>query len=298
MKKTKQWSFVLYALLAFACLGISTALAADSTVVTPPAGGTPGPALQLQSLFLLIIPVLVPLLIAFGKWAIPVVPAWALPIIAPALGALTDWLISLAAGTSASPAIGALLGSAGVGFREIKDQVQYRIKEGKPTVPLILLFGALSLGLTGCTTTGPDGTKVPDPVQTQQVKDALQPLVRIPVRRIIMNSPQHSDEIAKYFRATGGVFCNMVIEKQFDPTTMTRLLQAVAVPANGISNSDVQALLDFKVALENLYRIYWNDRLRASLPPDGWMAAVSEFFCTAIGNGLIDAGKPGIVPVP
>jgi hypothetical protein len=107
-----------------------------------------------NGLLLALIPVIVPLIIALGKWAVPKVPAWILPILAPALGALVDFLSSWATGSTASPALGAILGSAGVGVRELLDQVKGRLKDGA-VVPLLLLTFALpaatlTIGVTGC----------------------------------------------------------------------------------------------------------------------------------------------------
>ena len=70
------------------------------------------------------IPVVVPTLIMLLKMAVPAVPKVALPIVAPLLGALIDIGLSLAMGQSTNPFIGAVLGSAGTGLREIVDQLK------------------------------------------------------------------------------------------------------------------------------------------------------------------------------
>lgn len=88
---------------------------------------TPSPGL---SLLLIIIPLVVPIVVAVGKFLLPAVPKWILPILAPALGALIDWLNSLVTGTPPNPVTGALLGSAGVGVRELLDQVKQRVTKG------------------------------------------------------------------------------------------------------------------------------------------------------------------------
>jgi len=132
--------------------GLMGAYAADvAAAVTPASGST---TLGTNTLLLALIPVVVPLIIALGKWALPRVPAWILPILAPALGALVDFLTTWATGATASPALGAILGSAGVGVRELLDQVKGRLKDGA-VVPLLLLTFALpaatlTLGVTGC----------------------------------------------------------------------------------------------------------------------------------------------------
>lgn len=130
-------------------------LAALITSWAAEAGATaPATSPASNSLLLALIPVIVPLIIALGKWALPKVPVWILPILAPALGALVDFLAAWATGATASPALGAILGSAGVGVRELLDQVKGRL-QGNPTLPLILLTFALpaatlTLGVTGC----------------------------------------------------------------------------------------------------------------------------------------------------
>lgn len=117
-----------------------TSWAAEAGAVAPAT-----PSTNTNTLLLALIPVLVPLIIAIGKWALPKVPAWILPILAPALGALVDFLTTWATGATSSPALGAILGSAGVGVRELLDQVKGRLKDGAPAVPLILLCALLPL---------------------------------------------------------------------------------------------------------------------------------------------------------
>lgn len=145
MKKLILWNLVLILALAAAFAGDAAAAAGAASAPIAPG---------VNSLLLALIPVLVPLLVALGKWALPKVPLWVLPILAPALGALVDYLTALATGAAANPVLGAVLGSAGVGVREIFDQTKSRLKEGA-VVPMLLLSFALpaatmTLGVTGC----------------------------------------------------------------------------------------------------------------------------------------------------
>lgn len=91
---------------------------------------TPTVPKPVQALLLIIIPLLVPILVALGKSVLPKVPTWLLPILAPALGALIDYLGTLATGGTPSPITAALYGSAGVGIRELMDQAKQRIVDG------------------------------------------------------------------------------------------------------------------------------------------------------------------------
>ena len=74
----------------------------------------------------LLIPVLVPLLIAGLKLGLGFLPTWILPLLAPILGGALDAGIAWATGHASNPIAGAILGSAGVGLREAIDQVKQK----------------------------------------------------------------------------------------------------------------------------------------------------------------------------
>ena len=80
-----------------------------------------------------LIALLVPLAVAFIKTAVwPSIPTWALPILAAGLGPAFDAGIAWAAGTEATGWVAVLLGLAGVGLRELKDQTHKAIAGAKP----------------------------------------------------------------------------------------------------------------------------------------------------------------------
>lgn len=73
------------------------------------------------------IPVLVPILLYLLKLGIKVLQdkaAWLLPILAPIAGGLLDASIAWSTGGTPNPVLGAILGSAGVGIREVVDQLK------------------------------------------------------------------------------------------------------------------------------------------------------------------------------
>lgn len=80
--------------------------------------------MDLHSTLISLIPVLVPLLIALLKGWAPKIPKRLLPIIAPLLGGVADAAIAWASGGTPNPLLGAALGSAGVGLREVVDQMR------------------------------------------------------------------------------------------------------------------------------------------------------------------------------
>jgi hypothetical protein len=71
-----------------------------------------------------LIPLIVPIAIAGLKMGVSFVPPWLLPILAPILGGLADAGLAYATGSTTNPMVGMLLGSAGVGLREIVDQLR------------------------------------------------------------------------------------------------------------------------------------------------------------------------------
>ena len=84
---------------------------------------------------------------------------------------------------------------------------------------LAILFTSSTIMVTGCKTTT-NGTNVVttiDPVKLQQAKDALVPAVSSVLRRAILRSPDHANEIGTYARAVGSVFCRMAQNHVFDP---------------------------------------------------------------------------------
>ena len=165
----------------------------------------------------------------------------------------------------------------------------------KKLISLLLL--ALCVSVTACRSTSIDPVtgekvKVFDPIKTQQAKEIVEPILRIGTRRIILNNPDNAIQTGNYFRYAGGVFCYMKETGQLDPTSITAGLRDL-IPENYLAKEDVQIGLDFKVSLEALYRQFYNQRLRAELPPDKWAYHVADLFCNAIDAGLRDAGQPG-----
>lgn len=68
-------------------------------------------------------PILVPIILAGVKALLPKLPSWTIPLLAPLLGMLVDVANSLATSHATNLWAAAALGLAGVGLREIKDQV-------------------------------------------------------------------------------------------------------------------------------------------------------------------------------
>ena len=97
-----------------------------------------------------ILPILVPALIMVIKAMIPKLPKVWLPILAPVLGAGIEFAATGVFG--ANTVVGAVLGSAGVGLREILDQVKKQMTGGLPLSAVLGLTGLIGLiGVTaGC----------------------------------------------------------------------------------------------------------------------------------------------------
>lgn len=87
---------------------------------------------QISQYLVMVIPIVVPVFLAYLKKFLPNVPSWALPILAPALGALADWIMQMAGVQTGGMVKGALLGSAGVGLRELQNQVSQAMPKQPP----------------------------------------------------------------------------------------------------------------------------------------------------------------------
>jgi len=78
----------------------------------------------------LLLAVVVPIIIAGVKKVVPLIPGWLIPIIAPAVGYLANLISGLLGGVKTDSAFAAaLLGLAGVGIREIFDQIKKVLTE-------------------------------------------------------------------------------------------------------------------------------------------------------------------------
>ena len=164
------------------------------------------------------------------------------------------------------------------------------------------LLVAVAILPTGCTTTtsvtaGPNGTTVTnvvktiDPVRLQQARDALEPAAASVLRRAIINSPQHAQQIGDYARAFGGVFCKMVANNNFNPTYLIDAANAATANLQANVSADV---IDGKNAAIALYKIFYGDQLTFQLPNNQWPTAICQLFCDSIDQALRDAGQPGL----
>lgn len=144
-------SAVMLGVLLSISAGAGLALAAD------PASPSSGGAVQISGSASLsgvqvVIPVLVPLAIAFLKLILPRVPSAWIPVLAPILGMLADLAAAKATGGTGNVVLGAVLGSAGVGLREVVDQLRKARSMEQGAGKALILVGVmgLALGLTGC----------------------------------------------------------------------------------------------------------------------------------------------------
>lgn len=178
------------------------------------------------------------------------------------------------------------------------------MKKLKMSVLMSAAVAVLLIGCPSCTTTERTVTvdangnavtnvvKTFDPVKTAQVKAALEVPIKDGIRRVLAKSPQHSDEIAKYIREFGIVFCGMRDSGKFDPQVLIDEGAKIGFPLLDKESQDIAALI--KDTGQSLYKIFWAERFQADLPADKFMFNVADFFCTSIDEGLKTAGKPGV----
>lgn len=77
-----------------------------------------------NAIIALSVPVLAPILTAGVKWLLPKIPPLLLPMICTGLGTLSGYLAQVGVGEHTNVGVAIGLGLAGIGVREILDQVK------------------------------------------------------------------------------------------------------------------------------------------------------------------------------
>jgi hypothetical protein len=165
----------------------------------------------------------------------------------------------------------------------------------KLSVGLFAIVGALAIAhFTACTTVTKveDGVtntvRVIDPVRLAQARDALEPAASSVLRRAILRSPEHADEIAAYARAVQSVFCSMSQNRNFAPAYLIEAANAATAPLQAEASAEI---IDAKNAAIALYKIFYGDQLTWEIPGDAWPMAICQLFCESIDEALEDAGR-------
>jgi hypothetical protein len=127
----RRWIFWLFcAVFAATAYGQAVATTTGAAAATTPASAPPLPW-QLS-----LIPIFTPLIIQAVKMFVPKIPTLWLPVMAPFLGALLDVISHYSTGSNISIGTAAALGLAGVGVREVVDQIQ-KVSPAGPSVPTV-----------------------------------------------------------------------------------------------------------------------------------------------------------------
>ena len=124
---------LIFLFICLAAAAQTTNLPLNTNIVQLPPVLPPMPTVPINPLGVMaLIPIIVPVLITLCKTLIPKIPTVALPVLAPAFGALIDIVLHYAGASTHGPFVGALLGAAGVGVRELVDQLKQMVKAPVP----------------------------------------------------------------------------------------------------------------------------------------------------------------------
>lgn len=147
----------------------------------------------------------------------------------------------------------------------------------------------LAVGV-GCKSLNPNTGQVEfDPVKTEQVKAAIEPVVSSAVRRVVIDNP----ETAQYFQQAVDVFVQMRDTQQFSPEYLVLALDKAAEKEDWFSKLDPEVagyVLDAKNLMIALYRINFADAGRADLSPEKFAWNLLDVLASGVGQGLKDAG--------
>lgn len=143
------WGVILGSAVAGVAFGQTGTNTLQAVAPSGPVAATP----TLDWLTLLT-PLLVPLVLgAWKKWATDI-PGWATPLLAPLLGGGLTVIEHYTGAPGVNPLVGVVLGLAGVGVRELQDQVRKTVTPANAT-PILFLMGTLSFLAGGCAALAP-----------------------------------------------------------------------------------------------------------------------------------------------
>lgn len=128
MKTKLSWFFV--ALMGLLFVTVSFAQAPETAA---PAASVAG--ITADQIVQWLTPLLVPLILAGVKQVGPKLPTWVIPLAAPVLGVVLDFLNSLLTSHASNFWYGAALGLLGVAVREVKEAIVPAKNGGWPVVP-------------------------------------------------------------------------------------------------------------------------------------------------------------------
>ena len=83
--------------------------------------------MEWQTLFAPVVIALIPIIVNYVKKLIPESQSWIVPLLAMVLGPLADFVAQKAVGVGVGPLAAVALGLAGIGLREIVNQLKQQV---------------------------------------------------------------------------------------------------------------------------------------------------------------------------
>ena len=142
--KTNKINFLTKILMV---LFIGLVIAPFAAFAAEAAAGATTPATATTSLWTALIPLIVPIVVAGLKLLVPKIPVVWLPILCPVVGMAVDLIAYFAGQQTQGTAMGALLGLAGTGVREIYDQLKKQLSgSAVSAIAILCLLGGVAVG--------------------------------------------------------------------------------------------------------------------------------------------------------
>lgn len=155
----------------------------------------------------------------------------------------------------------------------------------------ILFLSIGLLGLSACRSVNPTtGESEYDAAKTQQVEDAIKPVLASAVRRVIVAEPK----TAKYFAQAAETFVDARDGGAWTPELIAAKLNAAAQAEGWFDTKDewVQMALDVKNLALSLYGIAYGNRFKMDLKEGDFMFHLTSVMADALTQGVIEAGQP------
>jgi hypothetical protein len=126
-------------------------------------------------------------------------------------------------------------------------------------------------------------------IKVDQVKPAIDLICATSVTRAIQRTPATAESVSIYFREVGRVFAATETNGNFTAEGIIAGIDKIPSPLDA-----EQYVVDVRTLIITLYRLAYEERTRAELPPVEWLSRVCMLFRSSINTGLKDAGRVGI----
>lgn len=128
-------------------------------------------------------------------------------------------------------------------------------------------------------------------LKLDQVKPAVELICSQAVTRAIERDPKTAELVGMHFQLVVRVFAEMATNGNFSAEFVTSEINRLQFPPEIVIDPYVK---DVDTLIVTLYRLAYEDRNKAEMPPIEWLTKVSALFRSSINAGLKATGRDGL----